>query len=433
MKFMKLAILLLTGIVSISAKPTGSGGAAVQFDALRKMLDSGQSFTCSEKSINSALHVIVDLASKYVGFNEEQLLGLSGLGGKKADSEYMHTYSFSDPSTDATTEIDYDPRRGKITRVRLERADNDYVDVRLNLLSPSEISSGRVSLANGGVHVSFKRGMPWLAIPFVGRPPVAHSSGVLRGWSYSGELIIEHQISTPTHDMGAIQEMIASLLPSQQDAMDFPISMLMEASPGYRTGNEPLKRFLEDIASVSGYLLQLSPEHLTNYYGRAVTIESHSEVNGMRRYRLKDDQGDFTSVVFESSTDHLSEVQVEQGSNLQRYLFDYKKRSRLIAVYYRRDSPEPHGMLSLYPDREWPRIAIYREVVPQEDVDDKRRKVMVWSPQGDTLMDRNVVPQSKLSAVLEEIQSALTDEQKNQIGWLGVDEEEARILLGAEK
>ncbi|MBX7257822.1 MAG: hypothetical protein K1Y02_15780 [Candidatus Hydrogenedentes bacterium] len=413
-------------------------------------ITSGRAFTSAGEEIQQPLLEIAQLASKYAGLSEPQLLALPNIASKQErnDGGFLRVHYRDEAGL--VTEIDFSRREKHVNWIKITRPDESGVSVSLSYMenpARTAIHAGYVARPGGKGALEFEfdpaTNQPRWAIPCVGAKGNALVQGRFLAWDPSGNQILTHDFAEGTRIDAAMQEIFASATTGQLDALGLSTKERLLNSPAFRQATFSLKHSMNILAGWPDNILDAGPDNLAAAL-HGDTVERVDAGKSILYRVLKESQGDESGdeatpkgdedwhVYYDKETGELQRATRQSGLSL--FFDNVEGRSRFVGGLNEvRDELEEGGgikkywIVGFYPGKVAPRIAVFAS----GDSIDKllaNGKVHLWDPAGDSLVDKDIDKPVTIATVVAEIDSMLSAEQKASINWRGA--KESDYLLG---
>lgn len=452
--FCAVALLVSTTLV-VSAEVEQSGAPVPIADQVAA-LEATKAFMEADSDIREAWLSIAKLTSNYCGLTEGELLSLPGIQSKEEKAKGHSLYVKTQDSDGTVIEFGFDRSYEYLTGVRVVHPDGDTVGVSL----AKYYKPDRLGVAGGYViQAESRKGSEFVFASRLTHPELAYVWGPKPGgsemqgrvilWAGDGELLADRVVSLsddPRTREG--QKWIAIQAARAAAGIASPKDLLLSSS-AYKgldsnntTREAELRRAMNASVSWSADLLNASPDDLVKALHGEV-LESHEE-ESERKYVIKARDKALWTVAYERPSGQLTRAIYNDGG-LALY-YGYNNGALLLGALTTVSGigkDDYYWLISFYPGKFTPRMAIAAVGTPAIDPNavglrhswnppsnvQAQGEVFVWNPEGAPLVKKEFTSATPLEKVLADIEAAIPDTGRSEIGWQGP-EAELRLLLG---
>ncbi|GMV90608.1 MAG: hypothetical protein AMXMBFR82_03860 [Candidatus Hydrogenedentota bacterium] len=331
----------------------------------------------------------------------------------------------------AHLEIMYNLEEGHADWVLRTSADKSAVSVGFSRREGQNalgIHSGYVKDSGGqrGVEIWFddeELARPRWAISIVGPGLVL---GKVVAWDKNGNMVVDREITSAIPPLEVRTRVLESLDADEFEALEVSLKDRLRASPAFRRIDGMLRRSMENLAGWSQRFLEAEPnEYVEMLHGRDMEV---AEVGDDVVYRIDVGESEPEWTIFQ---DHLSgRLEVATRGELSLY-FDMLDDQRCLAggrcPDRNNEEADSYWLISFYPGKCAPRMAVAAKGEPPTDLN-VEGKLFVWGPDGEILIEKSIETARAVAEVVQEIDAALTEQEKQAVNWRGL--QEANYLLG---
>jgi hypothetical protein len=449
--------LVLSVLAAMILTAEAVGEASEKVDTLvtieeqAAMLESNPAFMAVDSDIQGAWLCIANLASKYHGITEEDLLSLPGIQSKEEKNQGHSLHVVTQDSDGTKTEFWFNRSYSYLTGVRRFFADRSTVNVSLTkYVRPERVGVARgffVQTENGKVsEFSFDSQLtrPEMALICSGKAGGADAQARVLLWSENGKLLADHVAPLSNDPMKREEEKSDAIVAARIGAGLASSTEILQSSPPYksldsRTTSKAfyLKDGMENTVRWSEKLVHARPEELVEKLQG--TVLEKSEKQSEVEYIIKGEGTVLWTVVYDKASNHLKRATHNDGG-LALY-FGYESEAQLlagIATVREIGKEDCYWLLSFYPGKFTPRMAIAAVRTPAiaPDAAGARNsstppndlqgmgEVFIWSPAGVQIVRNEVASATPLEEVFADIGVAMSDTERSEIGWKGSEAEQ---------
>jgi len=381
---------------------------------------------------------ISELARHYADLDEEKLLAAPGITEKEDlfGGKVLRVVT-KDPAG-VETEFKLGRDYGYLLGVRALRPDGVTVGVNFKLLLEPErlgVESG-YTIDPGGmghIEIDFDSTLraPRLAISYENASNDGKGSAKVLAWSSNGKIIVDRVLIDVNGPHETRRALLDSMTNAEFDALEIPYGGRLRSSPAYQNAERQLKRALENAVGWSEKLIYAVPETLIEDL-KGDEIVRREEDETFASYKVNKNGRTLWTVDFGSPNGNLNRA-VHSDGHFQLY-YDYHNNTvRLvgaIAPVKKIGVETTYWLVSFYPGQFTPRMALAAAGSPPDGLL-AHGALHVWDREGALLVDRSNQEPTAIETALGEIESALADAQRADIGWRGA-AGEAAALSGRE-
>lgn len=243
-------------------------------------------------------------------------------------------------------------------------------------------------------------------------------------WDADGAVIAECAVSNQPIPEFMIQEANAQLTVEQFDTLDMPARDRLVVSPAFRKAEIGLQRSMDNIAGWSDRYGIAMPSDLPYLFPGGNSQLARVEKDDVLEFRAIDndvDQG--WSYYYDQQSGALKRLERETFA----VYFDLRNPGHPIGGRSGDTSTDQVWLISLYPGTCAPRMAVAAKGEPPTDLN-VEGKLFVWGPDGEILVEESIETSRAVAEVVQEIDAALTEQEKQAVNWRGL--QEANYLLG---
>jgi len=435
---MKPKRILCTGALSTAIlSSVFAGPSAASPDGQLAELRESRAFAGADSEIQEAWLSIARLALQYQGIGEQEILELPGIVSAEERSGGRVLRAVASGSGGKETTFDFNRSDGHLAGARLLEADGTTVAVGFTRFTDPDrvgVLGGYVAHAGGVRRIEFVFGSaltrPQTLIDYLHGTGEGQMEGRIAGWDAEGSLLFDRAVPLSGDPFKDRDSMMEAMVKAQAETGAVSPKEMLYLSPAYKGAEFELKRKFDAMASWSARILDTRPDALAEEL-RGDETEQRTHPNSVD-YLVKRNGNLIWTVTYDSSTGHLRQAVYDDGGGLTLY-FDHRDKARLLggrAAVRGIGKEDTYWLVNFYPGQFTPRMALAAAGSPTDGLL-AHGALHVWDREGALLVDRSNQEPIAIEMALGEIESALTDTQRADIGWRGM-AREAAALSGRE-